>query len=137
MPSRNNFLRWATILLSIGGLCLLYLFQKEFQSWFAILGWQGYALFLAGRVARFIVNDMLMILLIYGIFQRRDYVIFAFYVQLAGILLILTPYLIIKYFTTYNGPLVSFLHRLVINPLLMILLIPAFFYQESIKKENN
>ncbi|WP_425401996.1 exosortase F system-associated membrane protein [Fulvivirga imtechensis] len=109
---------------------MVYLLQREIQHFFSTFGLSGYQLFIAGRSFRFIVNDLLMILLIYGLYMKRKYVIFAFYLQLIGIILILIPYLVIKYNTPYNGPLVSFLHRLVINPLLMVLLIPAFFYQE-------
>ena len=50
-------------------------------------------------------------------------------VQLAGLVFILVPYLVLKLgFDAGNGPLVSFLHRLVLNPTLLLLLIPAFYY---------
>lgn len=116
--------------LSILGLASMYLFQKDINAFFQQLGLSGYSLFVVERSTRFIINDLLMILLIYGLFLKRKYIIFAFYVQLAGVAFILVPYMIIKYHTSYNGPLISFMHRLIINPLLLILLIPAFFYQE-------
>lgn len=119
------------IFLSLTGLVFVYLFQRQIQASYHILNLSDYQVFIAGRTTRFILNDLFMILLIYGIFQKKKYVIFAFYVQLAGIFFVLVPYLTIKYYTSYNGPLISFLHRLVINPLLMLLLIPAFFYQEK------
>lgn len=120
------------ICLSILGLASMYLFQKDLNAFFRQLGLSGYHLFMVERSTRFIVNDLLMILLIYGLFLKKKYIVFAFYVQLAGIIFILVPYMIIKYHTAYNGPLISFMHRLIINPLLLILLIPAFFYQKRL-----
>jgi exosortase F-associated protein len=78
-------------------------------------------------------------MLIYGLFQERKYVLFAIGVQLAGLLFVLLPYFILKFqYPAYNGPLISFLHRLVLNPLLMLLLIPAFYLQrEKAAKHNN
>lgn len=118
------------ICLSMLGLAAMYLFQKDVNVFLKHLGLLGYNLFAVERSIRFIVNDLLMILLIYGLFLKKRYIVFAFYVQLAGMIFILIPYMIIKYYTSYNGPLISFMHRLIINPLLLILLIPAFFYQE-------
>lgn len=123
------------ISLAVAGLAGVYLFQKNLHHFFLQMGLSGFKLFVVERTFRFIINDLLMILLIYGVFQKKKYVIFAFYVQLAGVVLILIPYMIIKYHTTYNGPLVSFMHRLIINPLLLLLLIPAFFYQEKYSKQ--
>lgn len=116
---------------SLMGLVAVYLLQRELQNFFGYFELTSNQLFIVGRLARFIINDLLMILLIYGLFHKRKYVIFAFYVQLAGIFFLLVPYFIIRSYGFSHGPLISFLHRLVINPLLMVLLIPAFFYQEK------
>jgi exosortase F-associated protein len=76
------------------------------------------------------LNDAFTIGLIYALFVEKKYVIFSLYVQLAGVVLFLLPYYVLKiYFPTYNGPLISFLHRLILNPVLLMLLIPAFYYQ--------
>jgi exosortase F-associated protein len=88
-------------------------------------------IFLWNKAIRYFLNDFLMIGLIYAIFNKRSYVIFAFYVQLMGVVLFLIPYFILKLnFPEYNGPMISYLHRLIVNPLLMLILIPAFIYQE-------
>jgi exosortase F-associated protein len=74
----------------------------------------------------------LAILLIYALFYERKYVLFAVWVQVFGMVFVLIPYFIIKFnFPGYNGPLISFLHRLVLNPTLLLLLIPAFYYQKK------
>jgi exosortase F-associated protein len=92
--------------------------------------------FLINRSIRFLANDALAIGLIYALFKERKYVVFAVYVQVAGMVLFLFPYFLLKiYFPRYNGPLISFLHRLVLNPTLLMLLIPAFYYQKSLRRK--
>ncbi|MTI38858.1 exosortase F system-associated membrane protein [Fulvivirga lutimaris] len=128
--------RHIIIAISIVGLVLVYLFQRDIQSFFNQAFDSKYVSFALARSTRFVINDLLVVLLIYGLFGKRKYVIFALYVQIAGIALVLIPYLIIKYYTSYNGPLVSYMHRLIVNPLLMLLLIPAFYYQNNIAKNE-
>jgi exosortase F-associated protein len=90
--------------------------------------------FLVNRTIRFLLNDAFAIALIYALFPEKKYVIFSLYVQIAGVLFFLLPYFVLKiYYPHYNGPLISFLHRLVLNPTLLILLIPAFYYQKGFK----
>src|SRR4051812_4165685 len=84
--------------------------------------------FLINRTIRFILNDLFSIGLIYALFASRKHVVFAFIVQICGLVFFLLPYFVIKiYLPSYNGPLVNFLHRIILNPLLMMLLIPAFY----------
>lgn len=128
--------RYSIVFISVLGLLLAYLFQRDIQSFFNQAFDSKYVAFALARTTRFVINDLLVVLLIYGLFGKRKYVIFALYVQIAGIALVLMPYLVIKYYTNYNGPLVSFMHRLIVNPLLMLLLIPAFYYQNNIPKNE-
>jgi exosortase F-associated protein len=89
--------------------------------------------FLFNKAIRFFLNDAFAIGLVYALFNNRKYIIFSVYVQLFGMILFLVPYFISKiYFPNYNGPLISFLHRLILNPTLVLLLIPAFYYQQRI-----
>lgn len=116
--------------LSVVGLVAVFIFQR----------WDVAALFnietpinrfLLNRTIRFLLNDAFAIGLIYALFRERKYVVFAIYVQIAGVVLFLLPYFILKlYFPSYNGPLISFLHRLILNPTLLLLLILAFYYQK-------
>src|SRR5688572_24045726 len=117
----------------VAGLVFVFLFQRiDIAGYFGIESITQK--FLINRSIRFIVNDGLAIGLIYALFQERKYVMFAIYVQLAGMVVFLFPYFILKiYFPSYNGPLISFLHRLVLNPTLLMLLIPAFYYQKRVK----
>ena len=115
----------------IGGLVAVFLFQRTDIA--GLIGVDSNInRFLLNRTIRFLLNDALTIGLIYALFVERKYVIFAVYVQLAGVVLFLLPYFVLKiYFPSYNGPLISFLHRLIVNPTLLLLLIPAFYYQRA------
>ena len=131
MTIRFKNLVW--LIIGMAGLLLVYLLQQDIAQ--MAKGWAtGFTAFALGRAVRFILNDIFALMIIYALFPHRKYLVFAIYVQLAGIVLILIPYLILKYnMPGYNGPLINFLHRLVLNPLLLLLLIPAFFYQQQYK----
>jgi exosortase F-associated protein len=121
---------------SISGLITVFLFQQ-----FDVAGLIGLqeklGRFFINRTIRFLLNDALALGLIYSLFRERKYVIFALYVQIAGVLLFLIPYFILKiYLPRYNGPLISFLHRIIMNPTLLMLLIPAFYYQRQMEKKQ-
>ena len=91
--------------------------------------------FLINRTIRFVVNDALAIGLIYALFSDRKYVVFAIAVQVFGFFFLLLPYFLLKFnWPSYNGPLINFLHRIILNPTLILLLIPAFYYQKQMNK---
>ena len=116
-------------ILAVAGLLTVYLFQRQNLS--QLMGVSsGINQFLVNRTIRFLLNDIFTIGLIYALFRERKYVVFAIWVQLAGTIFLLIPYFILKVqFPSYNGPLISFLHRLILNPTLLMLLIPAFYFQ--------
>jgi len=118
--------------LSVAGLILVFLFQQIDVASLLGVGDLKTTRFFVNRTIRFLLNDAFALGLIYSLFSERKYVIFALYVQVAGVFLFLIPYFILKiYFPHYNGPLISFLHRLILNPTLLMLLIPAFYYQRQ------
>ena len=123
--------RVVVALLSIAGMVLVFLFQRIDVASMMGVGEPAIYRFLINRTIRFLLNDAFAIGLIYALFEERKYVIFSLYVQVAGIVLFLLPYFVLKiYYPAYNGPMISFLHRLVLNPTLLMLLIPAFYYQK-------
>ena len=116
---------------SVAGLMAVFLLQRVDVAAWVGFGDSKLSHFLFNRTLRFLLNDALTIGLIYALFEERKYVIFSVYVQLIGLVFFLLPYFVLKvYFPSYNGPLISFLHRLVLNPILLMLLIPAFYYQK-------
>lgn len=124
----------ARIVLGVFALtCLIAIFVGQKINIAAFFGVNdGIAQFLVNRSIRFFLNDALTILLLYAIFYNRKAVLFAVYTQLAGTLFLFVPYCLLKIaFPIYDGPLISFLHRLVINPVILLLLIPALHLREK------
>ena len=128
--SKIGFMQGVLVIVSLLGLICVYLYQRLDVA--AALGiktemWN----FITNRSIRFLLNDLLGILLIYALFQERRFVWFALLVQVFGLIFVLAPYFFIRFkYPELNGPLISFLHRLVFNPILVLLLIPAFYYQK-------
>ena len=122
--------RWIIGLASITLLVMVYVFQST--KWAYAMGVSDKEVaFVVNKSIRFVLNDILMIGVIYALFGKRQYVWFALIVQAAGIVFILVPYFVLKiHFNVGGGPLISFLHRLVLNPTLMLLLIPALWIQQ-------
>lgn len=118
--------------ISIAGLVVVFVFQRIDVAAFLGLDASKVAHFIVNRTIRFAFNDLFAIGLVYALFVEKKYIIFSLWVQLAGVVLFLIPYFILKLnFPSYNGPLISYLHRLILNPTLLLLLIPAFYYQRS------
>lgn len=88
--------------------------------------------FVVNKIGRYLVNDLFTIAIIYGLFYEKKYLRFSFLVLLFGLLILLPIYLVL-FLSNLEGfsSLLTHLHRLVLNPVLMMLLIPAFFYQRS------
>jgi len=121
--------------LSVIGLVLVFLLQRVDIATMVGVGNAAIDRFLFNRTIRFLLNDAFTLGLIYALFVERKYIIFSLYVQVAGVVFFLLPYFVLKiYFPSYNGPMISFLHRLVMNPTLLMLLIPAFYYQKHLSK---
>lgn len=120
-------------------LAVVYLFQQfNFLQFLAnSLGlnsnFHPYATFVVNKTARLVLNDMACFALILAIFQERKYLRVAFYVFLFELLILLPAYFIIKLSlegdSEISSPLLSQVHRMIINPTLMILLMIGFFYQ--------
>ena len=127
------YLRWMAGAVSVAGLLSVFLFQRDLSAIF-VEGASPIAAFMTNRAIRYVANDLLATLLVLALFGKKKYVIVAIYVQLLGLVLILLPYAVFKmYYPAYNGPLISFFHRLVLNPTLIYLLIFFFWHQEKHK----
>lgn len=140
-----GFRRWILVFLAFVGLALMYTLQDfDFVEW-KVVYHQSFGgeiekgteiNFIVSRLVRFIANDLLCILLIYALFNNRRYVIFSFYVQLFGLLVLFPIYiwLALSSVSQQEYSLVVPLYRMVMNPILMVLLIPAFYFQQKLRK---
>lgn len=93
------------------------------------------AVFIINRTLRLIINDMACIMLILGLFKEIKYVKVAFLVFCVELFFILPLYFIVKLQlegpSELSSPLLSQIHRIIVNPLLMIILIIGFYYQKA------
>lgn len=86
--------------------------------------------FIINKAFRYLCNDLFSIAIIYGIFHERKYARFAVYVMLFGLFVLLPIYLVLYFYQPPGfSSMLSHLHRVVMNPVLMMLLIPAFAAQ--------
>lgn len=118
-------------------LILVYVFQRSNPA--ALLGdFHPNVIFATNRTLRLILNDLACLLIIYAVFRGRNYLRIAFFVFLIELFVVLPGYLAIKLWTEgaseLSSPLLSQVHRLIVNPMLMILLILGFFYQNLMKR---
>jgi exosortase F-associated protein len=138
--------RMVLIMAALFVLAAVYLFQQFnfFQFLTNGLGLKSnfhpYATFVVNKTARLVLNDMACFVLIVAIFRERKYLRVAFYVFLFELLILLPAYLIIKLSlegdSEISSPLLSQVHRMIVNPTLMILLMIGFFYQRVIEKRQ-
>ena len=137
---KHNRSRWIIGILSLAILGATYLFQQfDFST---ILGSHSPTIkFIMNKSIRFIVNDCACLLLIAAIFNRSNYLRVSAWLFLIELLLFLPLYFILKLTlegdSEISSPLLSQLHRMIINPLLMLVLMMGFFYQEYFWKKSN
>ncbi len=144
--------RWIYIVLGMLGLFWAYLFQSYLDFYSVFFKFEtpqklNYVVsdiqkveplpFVVNKVFRYLLNDFCAIAIIYGLFNEKKYVRFSFYVLIFGLLVLLPAYISI-YFIKPEGfsSMLTHLHRLVMNPVLMMLLIPAFYYQRNIEQQK-
>jgi exosortase F-associated protein len=114
------------------GLVVIFLFQKTDLATILHPEIGANGRFIINRIIRFLLNDIFALLIIYALFYERKYLVFSLWVQGAGVFLFLLPYLYLRLrHPEYNGPLISHLHRIILNPTLLLLLIPGFYFQKA------
>ncbi len=127
--------RWAVVCLSIIALFLIYVFQRINLAGFLLAGFSPHpnTIFIINKTIRLVLNDICCFAIIWAIFQEKKYLQIAFYVLLLEVLVILPVYFGIKLSlegdSEISSPLLSQIHRLIVNPTLMLLLMVGFFYQ--------
>lgn len=144
--------RWFYILGGALGLFSVYFFQDFLDFHSILFQWQkpsrlDYPLtgigvdpfpLIVNKTLRYVLNDLFSIAIIFGIFGEKKYARFAVYVMLFGLLVLLPAYLFIYLQQPYGfSSMLTHLHRVVMNPVLMMLLIPAFFYQKRLNQAES
>jgi exosortase F-associated protein len=148
-----NLKRWVYLLIGGGGLFLVYLFQSYLDIYSILIEFKAPeyinytsdyssvtnpSAYIVNKTFRYLLNDLFGIAIIYGLFGEKKYVKFAVYVLLFGLFILLPIYLSL-FFLRPEGftSMIGHLHRIILNPVLMMLLIPAFYYQKKISTTDS
>lgn len=146
-PKPPLWIRVSLFIIAILILGAVYLFQQtNFFRFLAFLVPIGddpshpYTVFIVNKTFRLILNDFACLILIYVFFFEKKYLKIAFYLFLVEIIVLLPLYFTVKLFTEgdseISSPLLSQIHRLIVNPTLMILLMAGFLYQNFQQKHR-
>jgi exosortase F-associated protein len=138
--------RASLITFSLIALFVIYLYQRfNYFNFFATqinihLSENSSFIFIFNKTFRLLLNDAACFILILAIFQQKKFLRVAAIVFLFEFLFLLPIYFALKLSlegdSEISSPLLSQLHRLIINPTLMLLLIGGFFYQSYILKKR-
>ncbi len=134
----------ARIMLVIGvglfALAVVYVFQRTnygllLFSVFGLAPNENF-IFAINKTVRLLANDLICTFMIFSIFKEKSYRQVAMVVFMIELFVILPFYLLLKLSlegsSEISSPLLSFIHRLIVNPTLMILTGAALAYQKFI-----
>ena len=144
MTKERFSFRTVSMALCVLGLLLVYVLQKVDYLGLvaATIGTEAPSptlSFAANRTIRLIINDLLCISLIRLWFNDERFSRLAWWVFLIELFIVLPIYLTLKLAaegpTEISSPLFQPLHRMIVNPLLMIILMGGMYYQR--RRESN
>lgn len=134
-------IKWWLVGLCLAGLSFVYVFQRtDYYSIF--FGWNDHQVgaFIFNKTFRLITNDAICLLLIYALFREKKYIRLGSAVLAIELFVIMPVYFWIKLkvegSSEISSPLLSQIHRLIVNPLLMGILIIGLYYQKYWAKRN-
>jgi exosortase F-associated protein len=119
-------------------LALVYIFQQiNVAEWVGIDKIKNaYLAFSINKSIRLVINDVSCILIIHAIFRNEKFNKLALLVFCLELFLLLPIYLVVKLklegTSEISSPILAQIHRLIVNPMLMLLLMAAFYYQNKI-----
>ena len=142
MEIRNNVtIRVILGVIALAGLAVVFMVQR--LDLFALLSGRQFSAelhFAINRTLRIFFNDAFMLLFIYALFADRKVIRLAVGIQILDLFVLFPIYLGLKLSlegaSELSSPFLSQFHRLIVNPTLMILLIPAVYYQKIIQEKR-
>lgn len=106
-------------------------FKTEFQGK-SLPDYEGFKLFL-NTFLRYFLNTIFSTLLIYQIFKEKKLVVFVSWLYLFLFVALAIIYFGLLYFKTSDYLVLFYVRRFLIQPLFLVLFIPAFYYQSKSK----
>jgi exosortase F-associated protein len=133
--------RIAVIALSIAALAAIFILQQfDYFGLFCGCRASSQTHFIVNKTIRLILNDVFMLLIIKNWFDNTDTVKLALLIQIIDLFILLPIYFVLKLSfegsSEISSPLLSQLHRLVVNPTLMVLLIAAIYLQRYVRPKR-
>ncbi len=134
VPNKPRWLRPALVGFCLLGFLLVFVCQRQ------LLGWLQGAFpadsngpFILSRGLRLVANDLICVALFVAVFNRAGEVKLASAIFLLELIILLPLYLFLKLrcegTSEISTPLLSFFHRLIVNPLLMLILLAGLMVQ--------
>jgi exosortase F-associated protein len=109
----------------------LNFFKTEFQGK-SLPNYEGFKLFL-NLFLRYFLNTIFSILLIYQIFKQKKLIVFVSWLYLFLFVVLAIIYFGLLYYKTSDYLVLFYVRRFLIQPLFLVLFIPAFYYQQIAK----
>ena len=106
-------------------------FKTEFQGK-SLPNYDGFKLFL-NTFLRYFLNTIFSILLIFQIFKEKKLVVFVSWLYLFLFVVLAVIYFGLLYSKTSDYLVLFYVRRFLIQPLFLVLFIPAFYYQRKSK----
>jgi exosortase F-associated protein len=89
-----------------------------------------------GLLSRYFMNSMLTVLTVYFLFKDVSIVkLTSFLLSIFFVVLIILFFSLLYFSTTPDYLFLFYVRRFLIQPLFLILFVPAFFYQKSVNKQ--
>jgi exosortase F-associated protein len=133
---RNLFFRALALVFAVCTIAAVYLLHSQniFNDKLINLGVHPFGIFILNKTVRMVINDLACFVMIWALFEQKKYLRLAWYLFLIELLVILPLYFAVKLTvegdSEISSPLLSQIHRLIVNPVLMFLLIFGFTYQK-------
>lgn len=143
--------KWLYVILGFIGLSSVYVLQHQLN----VYGWfngdfsRWYDTYqsmnegpkmqtVVNKSVRYLLNDVFSILIIHGLFNRKQYTQIAVGLLFFGLIVLLPAYFGLLFYAPKGfSSMISHLHRIILNPVLMMLLIPYLWMQERSNSEKS
>lgn len=131
-----KYKKWTLIGACLAGLLVIYLSQRFDYTGLFVADSTRYPnlSFVLNRVVRLVLNDTICLVLIREFFADSRFTRIGLKVFFVELFVLLPLYLTVKLYTEgpteISSPLLSPIHRMIVNPLLMIILMVGFYYQK-------
>ena len=83
---------------------------------------------------RYLINSIISLAIIYFVFLKKEYLKFSAIFYLVTFVILISSYFLQLKLAFSNGYLLAFyIRRMLIHPIFLLILLPAFYYQKNIK----